>query len=116
MDGSLAALHRSRCGGSPLPKLTWHFEDQQTRSIELSMACEPAPKTLQAWVARSETRDFREAKWESMPVAASDGKVGRFQIDRENRFVAVFGEYVFDQDPIDAYFSTNLRIYEPLLP
>lgn len=116
MDGSLAALHRSRCGGPPLPKLQWHFEDQQTRSIELSMGCDPAPKSLQAWVARSETRDFRDAKWEPMPVAASDGKMGRFQIDREKRFVAVFGEYVFDHDPIDAYFSTNLRIYEPLRP
>lgn len=109
--GSLAALHRSRIGGDPLPKMAWSFE-KMSDQVRLVLNVDQQAKHVRAWVAKSPSKDFRESTWTESPMA-SDGDGFRFDVPRDGSYMALFGEVVIDHKPINAFFSTNLEVFEP---
>ncbi len=109
--GSIAALHRSRNGGPKLPQLGWEYKPAAD-SVRLSITCDQQPEHVRCWMARSNTRDFRQSTWTS-EVMQTNSHNFEFDAPRNGEFLAMFGEIVIDQEPVDAFFSTNLHVFEP---
>jgi PhoPQ-activated pathogenicity-related protein len=110
--GTVCALHQHITGGKALPKLDWQFEDRGD-SLRLELATDAKPEAIRSWTAASETRDFRQARWESKAVTANDSEGRQFVIDLEkptDGFTAVFAEAQFNGRPMPFYLSTNLRV------
>ncbi|HEY3391388.1 MAG TPA: hypothetical protein VGK58_01680, partial [Lacipirellulaceae bacterium] len=71
------------------------------------------PEAVRSWIAASESRDFRQARWESKAVPAKEGDGRRFVIELKrpaDGFAAVFAEAQFNGQPMPFYLSTNLRV------
>jgi PhoPQ-activated pathogenicity-related protein len=111
--GSVTALHLGACGVAPLPKLKWNFEnDKDEKLIRLKATCDRAPDTFRIWTAKSETRDFRDAAWESTSCDAISDTEFEFKMPiPDDGNVAIFGEYEFAYEMFPAFFSTNVRIF-----
>jgi PhoPQ-activated pathogenicity-related protein len=109
--GSIAALQRSRTGGQPLPKMQWSFEPNKD-NVRLKLQVDQKAEAVRGWIAKSKTKDFRGSTWSESPMQA-DG--GAFLCDcaRDGSYLAMFGEVVIDNKPVDAFFSTNLQVFEP---
>jgi PhoPQ-activated pathogenicity-related protein len=107
--GSVIALQRSRNGGPPLPKFDWAFEEADD-VVTLRVTVEQPVKEVRAWVATSGTRDFRDSQWRSQ-VLTGEGQVYTFKRPREAANLAMFGEVVTQQDPVDCHLSTNLKVF-----
>jgi PhoPQ-activated pathogenicity-related protein len=113
--GSVTALHRGANGTESLPKLKWDFtKNAAEKSMQLRASSDRAPDDFRIWTARSATRDFRDAKWESTPANAASEKEFNFSLPSpETGYVAIFGEFEFPYNPYPAFFSTNVRIISP---
>jgi PhoPQ-activated pathogenicity-related protein len=111
VTGSLIALHDHVTKGTPLPELRWDFSKQSdTKRMRLTIHSDMAPKTVQAWIASSATKDFRQSEWTSVTCEESDGD---FRHDLEipaRGYVAMFGEAVYNGRDVPYYLSTNVRI------
>ncbi|HJQ79603.1 MAG TPA: PhoPQ-activated protein PqaA family protein [Lacipirellulaceae bacterium] len=110
--GTVCALHEHITGGKALPKLDWNFEDRGD-SLRLELTTDAKPVTVRSWTAESDSRDFRQARWESQSVPANAGEGRRFVIDLKrpaDGFAAVFAEAQFNGQPMPFYLSTNLRV------
>ncbi len=68
----LGAFFRHAATGRAMPRLSWSFDTGKEGESLLKVQAEPAPRTARLWTARSSSRDFREARWEPIPVASSD--------------------------------------------
>ncbi|MEZ6150675.1 MAG: PhoPQ-activated protein PqaA family protein [Pirellulaceae bacterium] len=109
--GSISALHRSRHGGSPLPKLDWEFAQTGTH-IALDVTAKRGVDTVHGWVAHAPTRDFRDAKWEERACQTSGDNAWRLTVEKPTEgFMACFAECTSAADATPAYFSTNVRIF-----
>ena len=116
LAGSICALHKSRCGELTLPKLDWKTGIKDNK-IHLEMMCDTIPQDTAIWVAKSKTRDFREATWNSLPAKAIGDKHHGAEVELDSdEYVAAFGEWVFEAGPLPAFFSTNVVIGKPLAP
>jgi PhoPQ-activated pathogenicity-related protein len=110
--GTVCALHEHVTGGKSLPKLSWSFEDRGD-SLRLELSTDTKPEAVRSWTAASETRDFRQSRWDSKTVASDDGEARQFVIEIEkpaHGFAAVFAEAQFNGQPMPFYLSTNLRV------
>nr|VFK80173.1 MAG: PhoPQ-activated pathogenicity-related protein [Candidatus Kentron sp. SD] len=109
MVGSLHALHRHAATGRPMPALSWEFSTGDN-GVFLRMESDPPPREARAWVAIAPTRDFREARWTSFPMAR-DGGGNVYELAAPfTGFAAIFGEAEYRADPLPSYLSTNVRI------
>lgn len=116
--GTVCALHEHVTGGKSMPKLDWSFEDRGD-SLRLELSTDTKPEAVRSWTATSDSRDFRQARWDSKTVAAQDGQTRRFVIEVEKPaqgFAAVFAEAQFNGQPMPFYLSTNLRVLSGLEP
>lgn len=117
---TLAAFTQHVAAGTPMPKLQWsHEEDDSGWRIRIGST--PAPKSVRLWVARSGSRDFREAVWKSTELQATPGAAangnGNGQggdyvgvVEKpESGYVAYFGEATFNDGPIEYNLSTVLH-------
>ncbi len=107
--GSINALNQHASTGKALPDMTWKFQ-REGQKLTLDVASDTKPEKVQAWIARSKTRDFRDAKWSGVAMQAH-GSGFRHSIDTpDSGYVAIFGEGVFAADAWPMYFSTTVRI------
>ncbi len=110
--GSLSALYRHAAGGPKMPQLTWQFEND-SQDLVLRVQSDPPPAKVQAWVADSDSRDFRQAVWQSRPMQA-DGTGHLFTLPLPKQgYAAVFGEAIYSSGDLPSYLSTNVRILNP---
>jgi PhoPQ-activated pathogenicity-related protein len=110
--GSLNALHQHANGVRSLPELHWNFEENDD-AVNLVASSSQTTEKMVAWVATSETRDFREALWTPQAIQVGDDGTGRFELARpETGYAALFGEFVYAHPTLPYYFSTNLRVVE----
>ncbi len=109
--GSISAMHRSRHGGSQLPKLDWEFV-QAPAGVELEVTAQGKVDTVRGWVAQSSTRDFRDARWVEQTCKHDGGGQWSLAVAKPAMgFVACFAECVSGADAIPAFFSTNVQIF-----
>jgi len=110
--GSVSAIHRSRNGGSQLPKLDWEFS-QAANGVALDVSAQGEVDTVRGWVAQAPTRDFRDAKW--VEKTCQRNGQGRWTLSvakPASGYMACFAECVSAADALPAFFSTNVRIFE----
>ncbi|WP_417747510.1 PhoPQ-activated pathogenicity-related family protein [Rosistilla oblonga] len=73
MIGSISALHRSVITKTPLPILQSECIDQ-AGSTAIVASSDKSPSRVYGWIARSKSRDFRDARWHAKALSAeSDG-------------------------------------------
>jgi PhoPQ-activated pathogenicity-related protein len=108
----LNALHQYSARGRPLPDLAWDWRDDAGR-LALEIRAEPGPALVRAWVARSDSRDFREAEWRSVLVPERRGRYGYSVARPVDGYVAVYGEAVFGRGDGRVYLSTLPRVTGP---
>lgn len=109
---TLVSFFRLAAKGAPLPEMTWRY-GESAEGLELRVTAKPTPTQARIWLARSQVRDFREAKWEQAPLVAQGdelvGKVAR----AEGEYAAAYGEVVFEVDGRQLYASTQPRVLHP---
>jgi PhoPQ-activated pathogenicity-related protein len=107
--GTVSALHRQAAGGKKIAKLSWQLTDDNDH-LTLSVTANEKPSKVSAWLATSESRDFRDSKWSSQPTAEVDGAY-RYELPRpKSGYAAIFGEAVFDADAQPYFLSTNVKV------
>ena len=105
----IGALFRQAVGNRPPPDLSWTHDDAGNGALRLQVRSTPEPKSAQLWVARSETRDFRDARWEPAAMLIN-GAVVQGEVARpENGFIALFGDLEYEIDGIRYHLSTQIR-------
>jgi len=109
ITGTIAALHREAAGHGRMARLSWQMHDNARRLL-LSVTSDTPPKSVSAWTTTAATRDFRESKWTSQPISATDGTYQYELPVPAEGFAAMFGEAVFESDGMPYYLSTNVKI------
>jgi len=107
--GAINALHRSVSGDEPLANVDWEFEESEG-GVRLRMACDRAPKLVQAWQARTGNRDFRGALWVATACESVNGGYVAEIPAPDSGHAAIFGEAVFDDLALPYYVSTTIRV------
>jgi len=117
--GALRALHHHVALDKPLPNLGWKFAEKNG-AVRVTMDSYVRPAAVRLWTATASKRDFREANFKPTDELASltppDAAISRCIYVRDVRlpesgYLAVFGEYRFEDADGPYYFSTNVRIY-----
>ncbi len=106
---TLAVFTQHVAQGQSLPKLTWKH-DREGESLRLTVQSSIAPEKVQLWMARSKTKDFRQAEWKATTLTATtDGHyVG--QVERpESGHVALYGEATYALGAVSYGLSTQIR-------
>ena len=113
---SAGAFARLVAADKPLPNPRWEHDDANGNarltitSPNTTDVVHPVPTRANLWVARSETKDFRDAKWESSAMSeAGGGFVGEVQMPT-NGYLALFGEPLYEVDGRSFTLSTQIRI------
>ncbi|MCC6446237.1 MAG: phenylacetic acid degradation protein [Armatimonadetes bacterium] len=107
--GSLRAFHAACSGKTPLPRLTWKYRPTE-KGIELAAQSSPRPAEVVAWVATSEDKDFRDARWEKKPLTEERGRY-LFTLDKPSRgYAAVIGEAAYGAGFLRFHLSTQVQI------
>ncbi len=94
---SLAAFFRHVVDDRKLPQLSWSFDADSDRAT-LTMQATPTPAAVRFWTARSNDKDFRDARWDSETLEAKNSRYVGTLARQPDGHVAVFGEYEFQSD------------------
>ncbi|MBL9163253.1 MAG: hypothetical protein JNL18_11005 [Planctomycetaceae bacterium] len=111
---TLAAFAQHVAQDKSLPELKWTHEGDDDE-YRLKISSTPTPESVRLWVARSDTKDFRNAKWEATELRVSDEAGGDGEefvgvvAKPEEGHVALFGEATYRQGPLPYNLSTTLR-------
>lgn len=102
---TIAVFFRHAAVGKVLPEFNWKPDVTDSR-VGLTMTPSGEPQVVRLWVARSDSNDFRDSKWESQELSGHDGKFdGAAQKTGEQR-VAVFGEAEYEYEGVSYLLST----------
>jgi PhoPQ-activated pathogenicity-related protein len=105
----LSAFFRANVTGQPWPQLTWKHGDDGNGTLTLNVQSTPEPKSATLWVAKSNTRDFRESTWEPTPMTVS-GSTAKGSTPRpEKGYIAVVGDLEYKLDDLTFHLSTQVR-------
>ncbi|MBN1851445.1 MAG: hypothetical protein JW829_01925 [Pirellulales bacterium] len=92
-----------------LPELTWQHEEND-RQLQLTVHSTPTPESVQLWIAHSETKDFRPAKWHAtkMNTTPNGSYVGQVPKPASGH-VALYAEATYTFGPLSYKLSTQIR-------
>lgn len=112
---TLMAFFNRVAGRLNFPELTWAWkkatgEQGGKGAWELVVRSEPQPKQVLVWRAKVPTKDFRDAKWESQQLTASDGDYHYILTVPEQGYAAAFAELFYEADGREYSLCTTLRI------
>jgi PhoPQ-activated pathogenicity-related protein len=109
--GSIAALHESAAGRLKLPALQWKHEINGHGNV-LHVSSDQKPAKISAWVAKSNTLDFREATWSAEEMKANGDGFEYTLEPNGTGYAAVFGEALYENGDgtLPFYLSTNVKI------
>jgi PhoPQ-activated pathogenicity-related protein len=102
----LGAFFRHVTSSRPFPTLSWDITANERGGMMLTIHATPAPRSARLWTARSETRDFRESRWESSPMSSGSTITGSVPPARAGH-LALYGELEYDIDEIPYHLTTT---------
>jgi PhoPQ-activated pathogenicity-related protein len=103
--GGLGAFFRHVVTARAMPAITWDLLQGVGGESTLTIHAKPAPVSARIWTAKSESRDFREARWESAPLKAAE-TINRY-VPRPSGHLAIFGELEYEIDGIPYHLTTT---------
>jgi PhoPQ-activated pathogenicity-related protein len=105
----IGAFFRHTISSRPVPSLTWESSNANG-SLSVTVHASQAPKAATFWVARSDTRDFREVRWESSPPdpARTNGALSHAVPKPKAGYVALFGDLAFEIDGLEYHLSSEI--------
>jgi PhoPQ-activated pathogenicity-related protein len=103
------AFFRHNIGNRPWPSLSWEHGDGPNGELRLAVKSSPAPKSAKLWVAKSETRDFRDSAWQPVEVPNPTESFRVSYPKVTSGFVAIFGDLGYELDGIPYHLSTQMR-------
>ena len=92
--GGLSALHRYSSHGEGLPVVSWTYAVGPDR-LGVDVQSNRVPRKVDAWTARSPTRDFREARWTSHRCTRKGEKYACNVARPAEGYAAVYAELWF---------------------
>jgi PhoPQ-activated pathogenicity-related protein len=103
---ALGAFFRSVVTNRPFPRITWRFTEPGKGDATLLIHAVPAPRGARLWKAQSQSRDFRESKWECSPLEPGESIMARIAPAASAR-LAAFGELEYEIDGIPYHLTTS---------
>lgn len=104
----IGALFRHVAANRPMPAISWKYNDGKDGVLRLEISAVPTPKSVQLWVARSDSLDFRKARWESAPMR-SNGSAFEAEVRRPDKgYVSLFGDLEYEVDGLTYHLSTQV--------
>ncbi len=92
------------------PNLTWKFKEKDG-SMKLAVTSDIKPLAIRAWTARSQTKDFRNAKWEPLEMKRK-GRIYTYKFKNPAEgFEAVFGEATYSELGRHFFLSTKVKVF-----
>jgi PhoPQ-activated pathogenicity-related protein len=91
------------------PKLRWTWTPKDG-GMTLTVRSDPMPKQVLLWRATAPTKDFRDAKWESQELTATDGAFHFTLTPPEKGYAAAFAELVYEGNNRTYSLCTTIRI------
>ena len=108
--GAIHALQQQQIAGKSLPKLTWKHQ-QADDKLSLSLSADRQPASARAWIAKSPTKDFREAKWSAVELTTNGDHEMQHAIPvPESGYAALFGELEFKDLDVPYFLSSQVKI------
>lgn len=96
-------------GKAEFPRLSWNYKEADGDTT-LSVESDLKPASVSVWIAKSPTRDFRDAVWEELEMPLK-GSVYEYTLGQpEEGHAAIFGEAVYKSGNNEFFLSTNVRI------
>jgi PhoPQ-activated pathogenicity-related protein len=105
----VAALFRHVVSGRPMPKLSWSPEPAADGGLTLNVSA-PDAKSVAFWTTTSDTRDFRESKWQEAAGEKANGGASFTLKKPEKGNALVLGDIAFEVDGLPYHLST--QVYE----
>ncbi|MBD3182193.1 hypothetical protein GF312_07870 [Candidatus Poribacteria bacterium] len=107
--GGWIAFFKKVDGKIKFPDLKWNY-DENPSGLELYIESDIMPESISVWTSKSDTRDFREVKWQRTEIEPK-GSIYSYTLETpEEGYAAIFGEAVYKADGKEYYLSTNVRI------
>jgi PhoPQ-activated pathogenicity-related protein len=106
---TIAAFFRHNASSTPMPKLTWH-RTAKSDEIALHITSDKKPSAARMWVAHSNTKDFRESKWESKSLDARSKAFAGKVTKPAKGHVAHYGELQFQINGVDYSLCTLIQV------
>jgi PhoPQ-activated pathogenicity-related protein len=106
----LGAFFRHVVTGRALSQLSWNVTGTAGDGATLTIHATPPPHSARLWTARSQSRDFRESRWEPEPLKAGETISATVPPARAGR-LALFGELEYQVDGIPYHLTTSF--FEP---
>jgi PhoPQ-activated pathogenicity-related protein len=108
MNG-IGAFFRHQISDRPWPALSWEHGDGDNGALRLTVKSSTDPRSAKLWVARSDTRDFRESTWEKQAMTVN-GSLASGEVPRpEKGYIALLGDVEYAVDGVPFHLSTQVR-------
>ena len=108
---NIAAFVRAQFTGKPLPKLTWKHGETGDGKFDLAITSDQVTSQARLWVATSATKDFREARWESRPIAIGDGKSITATLDKPIKgYISFYADLNYSVEECPLWLCTQIRL------
>jgi PhoPQ-activated pathogenicity-related protein len=115
----IAALFRATMAGRSLPKIVITDRSEGEHGpLRFGVGSSPPPKSAQLWVAHSETRDFRESKWQAEAFNVVDKERGTWWFSSEKARpekggIALLADFTYEIDGLPYHLSSLIWWPDP---
>lgn len=114
----VGALFRHVAAGRPMPTVSSRHEVLPGGGLRIAVDAVPGPKQARAWVARSASPDFRQARWSAEATSPSSPPGPRKEMSLEIKadqgpYLAAFYDLTYEIDGLEYHLSTPIRISGP---
>ena len=115
----VGALFRHVASGKEMPQFAWQASKEANVDVGLKLdwnAATPQPKQVRYWVARSDSKDFRNSRWEPTDPVVNLGlrsmTIGKgFGPDFQGH-AAIFADLTFEIDGLEYHLSSQIAIFD----
>ena len=106
---ALTAFGNAIASKTPWPKMKWEYKDANG-GVDLFVGSDIAPKSARLFRVYAPTQDFRDSKWTSEPMNATEGGfTGHLDRPAEG-YAATFGEVTYEIGGRTFTLSTQIHI------
>ena len=103
----IGAFFRHVVARKPMPELSWKFDGLEGGPLRLKVEASPKPNAARVWTARSDSRDFRDSRWESSPLEA--GPTMTAEAPRPSKGnLALFADLDYEVEGVPFHLSTQI--------